>query len=487
MSTQQEHEIVPAIRDWLAATTGMEIPLGLSPTDARRGAREFLSAIAAGTVLPDNVEMDDELKDILWASVGELSDKPLGHPTFEESDRLYQFVAALPMGNDPFDERDDLLNSVARIGWRSAPGGLDTVLNARGVVWEHGGEQSHREILETAAELPARIEALVGQQVLEISEIREICSRLVKLSSIRPGLVAPCSSQLYTILDTQDTCVGHLDDRAHLKAIAALAAAMADRHHGNWNSCESGYRRAASAFRCTADVGDQDRVEVEYLALQYTRGKYHNVVGTAPELIERIVIPRERQKAKLVLGSAFISLERPADARRVLETALVDSAVGTDPCLEAAVLSVLGSAFSFLGEDLEAMARFNAAGALLARFHYPLLLATLTLQIGEHLGKLGKLRETLVLYRAAREMHRDVGHTFQVAYLSVLVSEVLMLLGRSDDAEIELVAALPLIERFELHREAVAAVALLREAMMRRGTDVTAIQALRDQLRKGSD
>ncbi len=165
MSTEQEHEIVPAIRDWLAATSGVEIPLGLSREDARWRACEFLAAIVDGTIAPDQVEMDDDLKDVLWASVEELDEKPLSQLTFEECDCFYRFVAALSVEDDPFDERDEILHRVARIGWRSAPGGLEAALEARAAIWEHGDEQRHREVCEAADQLPGRLEALTSQQM----------------------------------------------------------------------------------------------------------------------------------------------------------------------------------------------------------------------------------------------------------------------------------------------------------------------------------
>ena len=57
MSTELEHEIVPAIRGWLAASSGVDVPTGLSREEARRRARELLAAIAAGSIAPGQVEV----------------------------------------------------------------------------------------------------------------------------------------------------------------------------------------------------------------------------------------------------------------------------------------------------------------------------------------------------------------------------------------------------------------------------------------------
>jgi hypothetical protein len=69
--------------------------------------------------------------------------------------------------------------------------------------------------------------------------------------------------------------------------------------------------------------------------------------------------------------------------------------------------------------------------------------------------------------------------------MGVLLAEVLLMLGRNEQAEKELLAELSTIEKFDLRREAIAVAALLREAVARRQTDVKTVQALRDQLRRG--
>ena len=95
------------------------------------------------------------------------------------------------------------------------------------------------------------------------------------------------------------------------------------------------------------------------------------------------------------------------------------------------------------------------------------------------------LREAISLYLGARAEFQRMGQAKFVGYYSVLVAELMMLLGRNEDAEAELLAALPLIERFDLREEAVAAITLLREALANRRTDVTTIRKLRNQIQKG--
>ena len=485
MSTQQDHEIVPAIRDWLAATTDVELPLGLSREDARERARAFLAAIVIGTVIPDHVDVDDDLKDILWASVEELDEKPISQPTFEECDRFYQFVAALTVENDSFDECDEVLHRVARIGWRSAPGGLETLLKVRAAICDQGDEQLHRQVCESADHLAGRVEALGSQQVPGLAEIHEMCGRLVKLSNVRPSLVASEASYLYALLSRDKRGMGHLDDAEFVRGTAALAAGMAERQLGNWDSTEAGYSRAASAFRRCAEPSYVNRVYVERLAVQYARGMYCAVTRCAPSLIDRLPVGRDRSKAQLVLGLTLIDLDRPGEAITTLTHALRPDAIQNEPALLACVLSGLGNALSYLGKDAEAIANFDAAGEILTRYHLPSQVADLTTKVAEHLGKLGNLSKAADLYAVACDMFEELGQQHFVGYVKVLLAQMLTLLGRNDDAEAVLLAALPLIEKLNLRREGLAAVALLRDAIAKRRIDVTAIQELRDHLRKG--
>jgi tetratricopeptide (TPR) repeat protein len=306
---------------------------------------------------------------------------------------------------------------------------------------------------------------------------------MVKLSSIRPRLVAQPVGVMEAFL--ADRRIGWLDDREHLKAVSALAAAVTGRQLGRWDVAEAAYRRAESAFRRTADIDDLDRVEVERLALACSRGLYDAVKDSAPSRIEGLKVPRERIKAQLILANALMSLAQADDTRLLLQAIQQNKAVENEPALKAWLLLMLGIALSYLGKDSEAVAEFKSAGDVLQKFFHPLQLASLAGAVGEHLAKSGRPAEAIGLYEAARETFREVGVAQQVGYYSVLRAELLMLTGASEEAEAALLVALPLIEEFELQREGLAAVVLLREAMTKKRTDVKTVQALREQLRKG--
>jgi tetratricopeptide (TPR) repeat protein len=484
MSLGHEHEMLPLIRDWLAATRGIEVAVGLSSGEARRRALEFLDSIESKRVVSDAVGVDDDLKDTLWGVLAELDERPIGPSTLRVCNRVYQFVSAVPWPDGIFEERSDLLHGLASVGWRSAPGGVEAVLRTRAELWEHGDEKRHQETCESAVQIPARIERLRGQEAPDVAEVRDICSRLSKLTNISPALVADGCSVLYPLLSEPHLRVGWLDDREFFKAATALASGMGARVLGRWHAAKVGCARAVASFRRTVSRLDLDRVGVEQLTLQYAQGNVNGVVESAPELIETASIPRERIKARLTFATALVDLNRPAEAVEVLEAACGERTIETDPALWAYALLKLGNALSAVGREEDATANFARSGEVLARFHHPVVLAGLTCVIGEHFGRRGDLCEAARLYATSRNIFREVGQAQQVAYLSVLLAELLMLLGKGAEAESELLSVLPVIESLGLRREALVAVSLLRKATEKRRTDLKTIQALRKQLGK---
>jgi len=482
MITEQEHEIVPRVRNWLEATSGEEIPTGLSRREARQRARRFLNCIFADHVNSESIGIDGDARDVLWCLVQELESEPTGHRTFEACDHAYQFASAISWGSDYFQEQADILHSIAQIGWRSAAGGIQYVITSRASIWEHGDAQRCHDPCAASSRLAAQIERLQGEDPLSAEAIRDICATLVNLPNARPLQAESLSASLYSVL-TDGRQVGHLDDRDFLAGVASFLGGVARRCGGRWDSAEVWYEQAASAFRRTLEPEYLQRIEVERLALQYVRYENRSVIRKARGLIREITIPREKTKARFLLGSAQVGAGHFNEARSTLETVVNESS--STPVLRTAALIKLGAAISGLGLDAEAEVVFVEAARLTSGLEYPLLIGNLAGDMGEHLSRLGRLEEAAALYRTAWAAYRDAGMTSFTAYLAVLLAELLIHLGRNSEAEAELVGALGLMEQCHLDREGIAAVSFLREAIAKRRTDARAVRAVRDQLRKG--
>ena len=71
------------------------------------------------------------------------------------------------------------------------------------------------------------------------------------------------------------------------------------------------------------------------------------------------------------------------------------------------------------------------------------------------------------------------------AYLRIVLAETPLLAGRPREAEIEILAAIPTIEREGMVEEGFAALKLLRESVHQSATDVASLRALRESMNRG--
>ena len=478
----QEHDLVPAIRDWLRASSDTDIPAGLPRANALREADALLTGASFSSLVDQSQET---IRDVLWAAVELLEAKPANPATFMACDHAYRFVSSLPRTPDPFHEVDEILQRIARAGWSCTEGGLEAVLRTRAAIWRHGDEKKHRDLCESAMGLTADVDSLTSAGSLDTTKLYEVCTKLLKLTSLRPALARSLCGKLAPILWSKRVRIGCLDEQEYLRAILALVSGMAARQLSDWSGAESGYALASSEFMMTISAYDLERVDGERLAFAATRGDYEAVVLDSPALIQRARIPREKAKAELIRACAFINQNIALQAEDLLRQTQRRAVIQDEPNLHAWLLGMLGSALSYQGRDIEAMDSFNQAGQLLTRYYHPLQIGTLAGAIGEHLGKLGRYDEAASLFERSRDVFRELNEARQVAYMSVLRAEMLVLLARNHEAEAELLAVFPLIEKLDLKREAVAAMALLREALASQQADARSIRRLRDQLRGG--
>src|SRR5262249_56674320 len=123
MRTPEEHELVPAIREWLAATGRSSVSPGLSRGEANRQALELLRN-GSSVVRSGSLRLDSDGLDVLWALTEELEKRPPEVETFNVCDRVYRQISACSAESDRFGERNELLHRLAKTGWKSAPEGL---------------------------------------------------------------------------------------------------------------------------------------------------------------------------------------------------------------------------------------------------------------------------------------------------------------------------------------------------------------------------
>ncbi len=95
------------LAEWLEATRGLEIPVGLEIEEALERARELMPLILAGAILPGQVRLDEEFKDVLYGLVSLATRSHEGSSL--EIQAVYRFIRGIEWPDDTFDEKGDLL------------------------------------------------------------------------------------------------------------------------------------------------------------------------------------------------------------------------------------------------------------------------------------------------------------------------------------------------------------------------------------------
>jgi hypothetical protein len=129
-----------------------------------------------------------------------------------------------------------------------------------------------------------------------------------------------------------------------------------------------------------------------------------------------------------------------------------------------------------------ALAAFKEGLDLLQDSGTSLAGADLKLYIGGVYRALGSLGDARDAYRAAQTDYAALGMRHLVAYAHLVLAELLLEMRREREAEWEIRAALPAIDEMEMVPEAFAALALLRESVGRRNTNVSALRDLKTRL-----
>jgi tetratricopeptide (TPR) repeat protein len=149
------------------------------------------------------------------------------------------------------------------------------------------------------------------------------------------------------------------------------------------------------------------------------------------------------------------------------------------------VLYVIGDIYSALGWHREAMAKFQQALPLVRKSGRPSMLASLKGTVGVTCRDMGNLDQAIDLCRDAIDDYGELSIGTFAAYHRIFLAEMLLLAGRPREAEIEILAALPTIEKERMVEEGFVALNLLRESVKRSQTDAASLRALRERLKGG--
>jgi tetratricopeptide (TPR) repeat protein len=341
-----------------------------------------------------------------------------------------------------------------------------------------------QKYLETPKELRSR--ELLLACLREPDAILAACGRLKETCDPTPAVAAEEAADLYSSIVQAGRPVGFFDERHYFLGELALVAGRASRLLGNRDEAELWLDRSEAAFRHIVNPGPMlANVSYERLAIQYEMGRYDRVLELVPSLIEsfdRMGMSTEALNCRLLRVMNLKAAAQFDEARAELQDLRQDAMTLGDVGLRGLVLVNLAE-FSARDEKFtDAVALCGEALPLLKASNKPYMIAHMKGVLGECLRQRGDLAAAVGAYREAIQDYATLGMATWVAYLRVVVSETLIALDRSREAEWEILAALPTIEEQKMVPEGFAAVALLKESVRRRKADPNALRELREHL-----
>ncbi|MEX2384110.1 MAG: hypothetical protein WEB59_05915 [Thermoanaerobaculia bacterium] len=319
-----------------------------------------------------------------------------------------------------------------------------------------------------------------------------LCVWLRNQRDLTPRPVLELASVVYGWLSTHRGPPAVREDEAYLLTELACVAAGASRMCGLYGKTREWLLLAEKGCEIST-VSPALRARIEYIRLSvlYDTHECALLLPRVSRLIERfeqLGLHDEIAKSKLLQALAqkeFVGDEQAFRSFGLLES---DPTVRQLPWLRGLVLVNLADLQNRSGDLGTALCSINEAEAILREAGRPFALAHCCGVAAEILRDHGNLAAAVNYYRLSVEHYVNSDMAGYAAYTRVVLAETLVATGRDGEALLEILAALPTIERENLVREGIVAVGLLKASLSRRELDPAALRALResfDRSRRG--
>jgi hypothetical protein len=229
------------------------------------------------------------------------------------------------------------------------------------------------------------------------------------------------------------------------------------------------------------------RAQYHMLARDYSLDRSEEIVRQAPSVIanlSRLGMHQDALRARLIIARALKFLGRDDEASAVIEIVHTESVQLRDTLVEALSLCDRAELLNRSGDSAASLGVIPEALEAASRSGCEWAVADVEATCGEILRDAGHLGRAIEAYDAAVRMNESIGMESKTAYLRVLLAETMLMAGQPGQAASQILAALPVIDRNQLTREAIAAVGILRESILRQTINPGAIRALREQLQR---
>jgi tetratricopeptide (TPR) repeat protein len=344
--------------------------------------------------------------------------------------------------------------------------------------------KSAESYLGTPIEL--RSEVLVADVLAQSDTLLSICSLLKARVAVAPADVYAEGSLAYGWVVAQTGPVGLFDERDFFLGELASLTSSAARYLGRLQDCEKWLDRADAAFRHTVNPAPLlAGTAYARLALKHQQGRHDEVLELLPWLetsFIRLGMNLELAKARFLRATTLKQLGRSADALALISSLCEEPAVRSDSGLAGQSLVALGELRASLGDFTGAISAFQQALPVVSQPGRSFVGAELKWAIGDACRASSKTLSALEAYQEALDDYRALGMECREALLRLVVGEVFLQIGRPREAEWQVLAALPVIDREKMVPEGFAAVALLRDSVATRQTNANALVELREYL-----
>jgi len=463
--SRHHQELRQGIARWLAFSSRVEVPLGVSRAAVAARAEQLLTSLsderfATGT------PVQEDAKDVVWAVVrGAAGSKP----NIADLERISRFVRRLNWRGDHFGERNMLLSEIASLGWQYR--GITPRLAAL-MRMENVGDRSVELDRYLATTLSSRSDEQRRAYFCSTEAAFALCERLRRTRDVTPAHAIAEAADAFSFLHGIDG-FGSLDDLELILTDLAITAAGASRYLCRLDAADSWLSAAAQMAAAVCDPRPLlARVRYTRLTVLHRRGCDSETLTEFPALareFEQLGMESDSIKTRL-FGAKVLKLR--GDVRRALDIDLelmdvTDSARHATLC--PWVVVELFDCLTVSGEYSRALDLYRQYLPLVQRAGIPMLSADVFLTLGSLLRNTGRLAPAIEAFRTAKQAFASAGESSFEAYASVLLAETLLKqTGSPELAYSELRHALHSAVKDEAPHTRTAALALLAEIQRRR-------------------
>jgi tetratricopeptide (TPR) repeat protein len=433
-------------------------------------------------------EVSAECIDVLWA-IGRFIDMESEVGRLERLDaveRIYRFACSDQLADQT--EKHAICGRLAYVAW--------TICRRAGWMAGLRDWESRCEMHATAQEALGEFLALSQREwstelVQRFVTAPEVAVAILRRQRARTNQDPPSG---YQFLETafrwvqESGLFGGEEEKAYFLGELAWLAASALRHMGRFNDLGRWLPESKKWIERTACPGPSlAKVELVRVTATFDRHLPDEALRHIPKVrrdLERFELVELAVISRMLEALALYALDRREEALERLEQLRCDHTVKSDPLLLGIVLMNVGQIYGKRDGLAMASAVLAAAGRELDRAAVPWASAHCHAITAELLRDEGFYDAAIEAYERSVELHLSLEMESQAAYTRVLMAETMLLAGRDTEAQMQLVATLPILDRERLIRDAVAAVTLFRESIQRKQADPEAFRNLRLQIEK---